>query len=72
MKHFTAWQAHTESVHEWIAGLVESGDADTDDIVWAGDDGSYAVGGWPGDSDEDADEMSDSGSVAEWLGQSEG
>jgi len=69
MYHLTAWAAHTGSVTKWLNELLESGDITPTDIVWMGDDGSYAVGSdWPTADDFDNDtEMTDKGTVAEWT-----
>ena len=67
MHHLTSWEAYTGSVAEWLGGLLEAEDIKPDDIVWRGEDGSYAVGSdWPTDKDFDT-EMVDDGNVAEWL-----
>jgi len=69
MQYLSAWAAYTGSVTEWITSLLESGDITPADIIWIGDDGSYAVGeDWPTSDDFDNDtEMNDHGTVAEYL-----
>jgi len=68
MNYLTAWEAHTGSVFAWLQQLLDAGDVAENDVVWSGPDGSYAAGDWP--SEDDA-EMTDSGTVGEWLAQTE-
>lgn len=69
MKTLSAWQAHTESVSEWLEALLASGAIDEGDTVWSAPDGSFGVGEPTPEQEEDADimEMVDVGSVGEWL-----
>jgi len=74
MQHLSAWAAHTGSVTEWIAGLLEAGDIAPNSTVWTGADGSYAVGEFATvqeqeDYDEAGVELTDVGTVAEYLAE---
>jgi hypothetical protein len=74
MHYLSAWAAYTGSVTEWIAGLLESGDITPADTVWQGPDGSYAVGELAtaqeeAEYEEAGVELSDAGTVEEWLGE---
>ena len=76
MEHLSAWAAYTGSVTEWLEGMLESGDIQPNYVVWSGADGSYAVGEFATAQEEDeyyeaGVELSDVGTVGEWLAQTE-
>lgn len=73
MKTLSPWQAHTGSVVGWLRGLLQSGAIDANDTVYGGPDGSYGVGQPTLDQmdDDDIMEMSEAGTVAEWLEDNE-
>ena len=69
MKHISAWEAHTGSIREKIAAWLAAEEITADDTVFAGDDGSYAIGQYDSaDLDDEATlAMTDAGTVSEYL-----
>ena len=66
-KFFTAWEVNTGSVRKIIKNALEKGEIDSNDIVWTGDDGSVAVAPTAADLEDIETEMTDTGTVAEYL-----
>jgi hypothetical protein len=69
MNYLSAWQAQTEGVGAWLEGLKAEGMIEDSDTIWAGPSGDYVIN--PEDGEDYAD-YSDSGTVGEWLAQTEG
>lgn len=63
----TGWQYGTASIAKWLEQLLEAGEIDSRDIVWAGPDGGYAVGEGTIEEEESIVDYVDEGSVSEWL-----
>lgn len=63
------WRAYTDGVTPWLRELLSSERVILDDIVYGGPDGSYGVGEPSFDQMDDNNimEMTESGTVAEWL-----
>ena len=70
---YSAWEARTNSVYQWLEALLENNEVDGQDVVWAGSDGSYAVGYLDSDDidAEDMDKYTEAGSVTEFLTDAE-
>lgn len=67
MNFLTAWEAYIGNIFDWLKELLGSGNADENDTVWLGDDGSYIISDWIEDPDELHTDYTDKGTVAEWL-----
>ena len=66
-KFYTAWEINTGSLRSILKDALKKGEIDSNDIVWTGDDGSVAVAPTPADLEGIEVEMTDSGTVAEYL-----
>jgi len=70
-KFISAWQNFTNSVVGNVRAAVDAGEAQTDDIVWSGPDGSVVIAGDPATLGEDYADYVDAGQVHEYLHDAE-
>jgi len=68
--YVSSWQAYTNSIGRILEDARDAGTIENNDIVWSGPSGDYVVGDEA--YDEEYADYSDSGTVAEYIHESEG
>jgi len=66
-KFYTAWDLQVKNLTARLAADLKNGAIASTDIVWIAADGSAGVAATPADLEEKEIEMTDSGTVAEYL-----